>query len=98
MRLPIRDQDGRRWADVEVTRVVVLPFGHITPDVVNAESAGASTLDEWRADQRSFYDGCRDETAVLLSEPGWRLTDDEPMTIVWFRLIQDSVVAAPDPE
>ncbi|HEX6458780.1 MAG TPA: histidine kinase [Thermoleophilaceae bacterium] len=93
MRLPIRDQDGRRWGDVEVTRVVVLPFGQITPDVVNAESAGAATLEEWRADQRRFYDGCRDETAVLLGEPGWRLSDDEPMTIVWFRLVAN---AAPD--
>ncbi|HEY2600734.1 MAG TPA: histidine kinase [Thermoleophilaceae bacterium] len=90
MRLPIRDQDGRRWGDVKVTRVVVLPFGQIDPDVVNAESAGASTLDEWRADQRAFYDGCRDETAVLLGEPGWRLTDDEPMTIVWFRLVESA--------
>ena len=88
MHLPIRDHDGRRWGEVRVTRVVVLPFGQIDPDVVNAESAGASTLDEWRADQRSFYDGCRDETAVLLGEPGWRLTDDEPMTIVWFRLVE----------
>ena len=75
---------------------MMLPFGQITPDVVNAESAGTSTLAEWSADQRSFYDGCRDETAVLLGEPGWRLTDDEPMTIVWFRLIPDSVVAVPD--
>jgi signal transduction histidine kinase/uncharacterized protein YhfF len=87
-RLPIRDQDGRRWGEVEVTRVVVLPFGQITSDVVDAESAGTATLEEWRADQRGFYDGCRDETAVLLGEPGWRLTDDEPMTIVWFRLLE----------
>ena len=90
MRLPIRDHDGVRWGEVEVTRVVVLPFGQIDPDVVNAESAGASTLEEWRADQRRFYDGCRDETAVLLGEPGWRITDDEPMTIVWFRLVDAS--------
>ncbi|HET8673481.1 MAG TPA: histidine kinase [Thermoleophilaceae bacterium] len=90
MRLPIRDQDGRRWGEVEVTRVVVLPFGQIDPAVVDAESAGMTTLEEWRADQRSFYDNCRDETAVLLGEPGWRLTDDEPMTIVWFRLVEAS--------
>ncbi len=90
MRLPLRDQDGRRWGEVEVTRVVVLPFGQITPDVVDAESAGAATLEEWRADQRRFYDGCRDETAVLLGEPGWRLSDDEPMTIVWFRLVANA--------
>jgi signal transduction histidine kinase/uncharacterized protein YhfF len=89
-RLPIRDHNGRRWGEVEVTRVVVLPFGQIDSDVVKAESAGTSTLEEWRADQRSFYDGCREDTAVLLAEPGWRLTDDEPMTIVWFRLVDAS--------
>jgi signal transduction histidine kinase/uncharacterized protein YhfF len=86
VRLPIRDQDGRRWGEVEITRVAVVPFGQIGPDVVDAESAGATTVEEWLADQRQFYNGCRDETAVLLGEPGWRLTDDEPMTIVWFRL------------
>jgi signal transduction histidine kinase/uncharacterized protein YhfF len=90
MRLPIRDQDGRRWGEVEVTRVAVVPFGQIGPDVVDAESAGASTVEDWLADQRHFYEGCRDETAVLLGEPGWRLTDDEPMTIVWFRLVDAS--------
>ena len=90
MRLPIRDQHGRRWGEVEVTRVAVVPFGQIGPDVVDAESSGASTVQEWREDQRSFYDGSRDETAVLFGEPGWRLTDDEPMTIVWFRLVHDS--------
>ena len=53
--------------------------------------AGISSIDEWRADQRRFYDSCRDDTAVLLSEPGWRLTDEEPMVIVWFRLVEATV-------
>jgi uncharacterized protein YhfF len=76
---------------VEVVRILVVPFGQIDPDIVDPDSAGISSIDDWRADQRSFYDGCRDETAVLLGEPGWRLTDEEPMVIVWFRLVEANV-------
>jgi signal transduction histidine kinase/uncharacterized protein YhfF len=86
-RLPILDHEDRRWAIVEIVRIAVLPFGQIDSDVVVPETVGLSSLDDWRADQRRFYDGCRDETAVLLGEPGWRLTDEEPMVIVWFRVV-----------
>ena len=44
-------------------------------------------MDEWRETQWRFYEGCRDEIAVLLGEPGWRLSEDEPMVITWFRLV-----------
>ncbi len=85
--LPVMDHEDRRWAMVEIVRIAVVPFGQIDSDVVVPETAGISSIEDWRADQRSFYDGCRDETAVLLGEPGWRLTDEEPMVIVWFRLV-----------
>jgi signal transduction histidine kinase/uncharacterized protein YhfF len=84
--LPILDHTGRRRATAEVVRVAVVPFGRIGADIVSAERAGASSVDDWRATQRRFYDGCRGEIALLLNEPGWRLTDDEPMVIIWFRL------------
>jgi signal transduction histidine kinase/uncharacterized protein YhfF len=87
-RLPVMDHKDHRWGTVEVVRILVVPFGQIDPDIVDPETAGISSIDDWRADQRSFYDGCRDETAVLLGEPGWRLTDEEPMVIVWFRLVE----------
>jgi signal transduction histidine kinase/uncharacterized protein YhfF len=85
-RLPIVDHEGRRRATVEVTRVSVLPFGQLGEDVVAAESAGTTTLDEWLASHRAFYAGCGDEIALLLEEPGWRLTDAEPMVVTSFRL------------
>ena len=85
--LPVMDHEDRRWATVEIVRIAVVPFGQIDSEVVVPETAGISSIEDWRADQRSFYDGCRDETAVLLGEPGWRLTDEEPMVIVWFRLV-----------
>jgi hypothetical protein len=25
--------------------------------------------------------------AILLEEPGWRLTEEEPMVVTWFRLV-----------
>jgi uncharacterized protein YhfF len=86
-RLPITDHHGNRRALVEVTRVAVLPFGQIDSAVVSAESAGTATVEEWMAGHRAFYAGCRDEIAVLLGEPGWRLTDAEPMVITSFRLV-----------
>jgi signal transduction histidine kinase/uncharacterized protein YhfF len=85
-RLPIVDTGGRRRATVEVTRVAVLPFGQLDADVVSAESAGTATLEHWLASHREFYAGCRDEIALLLGEPGWRLTDAEPMVVTSFRL------------
>jgi signal transduction histidine kinase/uncharacterized protein YhfF len=87
-RIPITDHHGTRRAVVEVTRVAVLPFGQIDGAVVSAESAGSASLEEWMASHRAFYAGCRDEVALLLGEPGWRLTDAEPMVVTSFRLAE----------
>jgi signal transduction histidine kinase/uncharacterized protein YhfF len=85
-RLPIIDQNGRCRATVEVTRVAVLPFGQLDEQMAAAASAGAETLDEWVAGLREFFASCGDEIALLLGEPGWRLTDAEPMVATFFRL------------
>src|SRR3954453_22307875 len=74
-RLPMIDHAGRRRGTVEVLRVAELPFSAIGEDVV-AGDAGVASLAVWRARYRAFYDGCRDELAFLLGEPGWRLTDE----------------------
>jgi uncharacterized protein YhfF len=76
-----------------VTKVAVMPFGEIDDAVVEGESAGARSVEEWRELQRRFYEGCRDEIAMLFGEPGWRLTADEPMVICWIRLVGDGEAA-----
>jgi uncharacterized protein YhfF len=86
-RLPIMDHRGIRRGTVEVVRVAVLPFASIDEEMILAESAGTTTVEEWRETQWRFYEGCRDEIAVLLGEPGWRLSESEPMVITWFRLV-----------
>jgi signal transduction histidine kinase/uncharacterized protein YhfF len=86
-RLPVLDAQGRRRATVEVTQVMVVPFAVIDDDVVAAELAGVSSAEDWRLTQREFYETRREETALLLGEPGWELTDEEPMVVTWFELV-----------
>jgi uncharacterized protein YhfF len=78
------DQAGTRRATVEVTRVAVVPFAEVSDDAVAAEAAGESSPEAWRAAQRAFYDACREEIALAVGEPGWRLTDTEPMVVIGF--------------
>jgi signal transduction histidine kinase/uncharacterized protein YhfF len=87
-RLPMIDRTGAHRGAVEVLWVAELPFSAIGEDVVAAD-AGAATLAEWRAGHRAFYDGCRDEVAFLVGEPGWRLTDEEPMIVLFYRFAGD---------
>lgn len=86
--LPVRDHHGRHHGAVEVQRVSVVPFGALEQEVPDARAAGFDSLDAWLEQRRSFYDGCRHEIAILLGEPGWRLTDDELMVVLWFRVVE----------
>lgn len=90
--LPVRDYTGRQWCCVEVDRVALLPFGRVGKDVVAAEASGAASVEEWRGSHRAFYDASRHELAVLLGEPGWRLTDEEPVVIIWFHVTESKDV------
>ena len=84
--LPIRDASGREHGRVEIVRVTALPFGEVDDSVVDALNAGAPSLEVWRERQLEFYEGCREQIAVLLGQPGWRLTETEPMVVLWFRV------------
>jgi signal transduction histidine kinase/uncharacterized protein YhfF len=87
-RIPVLDASGAKRATVEVDRVTVVPFADVDDDAISASEAGVGSAEEWRALQRVFYDGVRDEVALLLGEPGWRLTDDEPMVVTWFTRVE----------
>ena len=65
-------------------------FGRLAPRGIARETQRfRMTVEQWRADRRGFFDGCRDEIAVLLGERDWRLTDDEPMACLWFALADE---------
>ncbi|MGZ4267939.1 MAG: histidine kinase [Solirubrobacteraceae bacterium] len=86
-RIPVADHHGRRRATVEVTRVAVVPFAEIGGEVVAASAAGEPSAAAWRATQERFYEGCREDIALAVGEPGWRLTDTEPMVVIWFERV-----------
>ena len=86
-RLPIRDHQGRDRGIVEIERTAIVPFGKVDASIVDAADTGYATFDEWRAGQRRLYDAVGEQTAALLGEPGWRLTDEEPMLLMWFRVV-----------
>jgi signal transduction histidine kinase/uncharacterized protein YhfF len=87
--LPVRDHLSTRHATVRVTRVTVLAFGEVDEEMAGAATGEPTTVERWRADRRAFFDGCRDEIAVLLGEHDWRLTDDEPMACLWFAVVDE---------
>ena len=65
-----------------------MPFAEIDARRRGREAGDAETLEDWRGASARFYDGCRDEVALLLGEPGWRLTDEEPMVVTWFSRVE----------
>jgi uncharacterized protein YhfF len=88
-RLPVLDHTGRRHAVVEVVRVALVPFGEIDPATIDAEPGEA----DWHAGRRRAYDECRAEIAALLGERDWRLTEEEPMVVLWFRRVAQETAA-----
>jgi signal transduction histidine kinase/uncharacterized protein YhfF len=88
--LPVLDHQGRRHGVVEVVRVAVLPFDQVDEETAPATGfARDTTLEQWHDRLHRFYDGYRDELAVLLGEPGWRFSRDEPMVITGFRVVEE---------
>ncbi|HWI71958.1 MAG TPA: histidine kinase [Baekduia sp.] len=88
-RLPVMDHLGRRRATVEIVSVASIPFMDIDDDWVEPDEVGATSLEGWRSERRGFYATIRDELALLFGEPGWRFTDDEPMQLLWYRVVGD---------
>jgi uncharacterized protein YhfF len=88
-RLPVMDHLGRRRATVEVVSTASVPFADIDDDWLEPEDVGQTTLEGWRSERRGFYATIRDEVALLLGEPGWQFTDEEPMMLVWYKAVAD---------
>jgi uncharacterized protein YhfF len=94
--LPVMDYLGNRRATVEVLGVASVPFSDIDDAWLQPEDVNAETLDGWRSERRAFYATIRDEMALVLDEPGWRFTDEEPMMLVRYRAVVGDAGGATD--
>ncbi len=88
-RLPVFDHTGRKYAVVEVVRVALVPFGEVDPETIDPEPG----VDDWHAGRRRAYDACREELAALMGDPAWRLSDADPMVILWYRRVDQTTAA-----
>jgi signal transduction histidine kinase/uncharacterized protein YhfF len=87
-RLPVIDHLGRRHGLVEVIRIAVMPFGEVDAGTVAEHEPEGLTVEQWRERQLAYYDRCREQIATLLGEPGWRLTESEPLVVLRFRVVE----------
>lgn len=85
--LGVRDHLGTTHVRVRVTRTAMMPLSLVDDTTAQAATGEGTGADEWRADRLRFYDGCRAEIAVMLDEPGWYLSDEEPMIATWFAVV-----------
>jgi signal transduction histidine kinase/uncharacterized protein YhfF len=82
-RLPLRDHTGHEHGAVVVRRVSIVPLGQIDEHAVAALGTG-ETVDDFRRWATRRWTDNRETLAFLFGEPEWRLTDDEPMAVLWF--------------
>jgi uncharacterized protein YhfF len=87
-RLPVIDHHGRRHGVVQVVRIGVLPFGEVDTGTVAEHEPDGLTVAQWRERQLEYYGRCGDQIATLLGEPGWRLTDSEPLVVLRFKVVE----------
>ena len=87
-RLPVMDHDGRRHGTVEVVRIAVMACGEVDTGTVAEHEPDGVTVAEWRERQRDYYGRCREQVATLLGEPGWRLTESEPLVVLRFKVVE----------
>ncbi|ANZ40781.1 ASCH domain-containing protein [Lentzea guizhouensis] len=76
-RMALVDSAGTRIATVEVTAVLVTPFGRVSWEFAEAEGEGFTSVEHWRQVHAGFWS----------RHSGTEVGDNAPVVCVWFRLI-----------
>lgn len=87
---------GEELATLEYTAVTTVPLGEIDLAVAHAEGEGFATVADWRRVHVEFWNRWRDDVRQALGDPSWEITDDEPVVVEYFRVV-DRVVDASGP-
>lgn len=93
-RLTLVDHHGRAYGTVETTEVRIVPLDRIGQDVADAEGEGYADADDYRRGHVRFWRGIVHLIRQDAGDPSWRLREDEPVLVHFFRLIE---VTAPPP-
>ena len=82
MRLAVVNDNLEKVGTVEVTGVVETTFGDVAWSFAQAEGEGDTSIEEWRAGHRRFW-----------SNVGVNVTDEMPVFLVFFKLVDRSAPA-----
>lgn len=75
-RLALLDNGQHKIAELEVTRVEVVPFKDVTWEFADAEGEGFRSVEDWRAGHRGYW-----------TRAGHDIHDDTAVVCLWFRLL-----------
>ncbi|UUY04393.1 ASCH domain-containing protein [Svornostia abyssi] len=80
-RQTVIDSAEKPVAIIEITDVQVMRLADVDLQIAFDEGEGFTSVAEWRAAHEDFWNGYMDE-------PGWELTDDTPVLVERFRMVE----------
>lgn len=80
-RQTVIDSDDVPVAIVELTEVQVMRLADVDLQVAFDEGEGFTSVAEWRVAHEDFWNS-------YIHEPGWTLTDDTPVLVERFRVVE----------
>jgi uncharacterized protein YhfF len=75
-------------AVVEIVDVRVIALADVDHTTAAAEGEGFASVGQWRQAHEAFWGSYRDDLRARLADPSWTLTDDTPVVVEHFRLLE----------
>jgi uncharacterized protein YhfF len=87
-RMVVIDSFQAPAAVIELQNVRVVRLADVDIATATAEGEGFVSVKEWRTSHEAFWSSHADELCVRLGDPSWRLSDDTPVVVERFRLVE----------
>jgi uncharacterized protein YhfF len=86
-RMLVVDSSQVPVAVIELEDVRVVRLADVDIATAKAEGEGFLSVEEWRLAHAAFWDSYADDLRSRLADPSWRLVDDTPVIVEYFRLV-----------
>jgi uncharacterized protein YhfF len=86
-RMLVVDSSNVPVAVIELDDVRVVRLADVDIATAEAEGEGFLSVKEWRLSHEAFWESYADDLRSRLADPSWRLADDTPVVVEYFRLV-----------
>jgi uncharacterized protein YhfF len=87
-RMLVVDSSEAPAAVIELEDVRVVRLADVDIATAKAEGEGFLSVEEWRLAHEEFWDSYADDLRSRLGDPSWRIVDDTPVVVEYFRLVE----------